>query len=83
LLLLNRLPFLVISLGGWRRLRRLATVFLQQFLSGVVFSGDLELLDGFLSLFVEVVKASLVAADLVIKELGADLADPVDTGKMS
>lgn len=50
-------------------------------MSGVVFGGDLELLDSLLALLVKIVEASLVTGNLVVKELGADLANTVNPTK--
>lgn len=49
-------------------------------LGGVVLGCDLELFDGLLALFMEIVQAALDAGDSVVEDSGAKRAHTVDTG---
>lgn len=55
------------SLGVGASLWRLATIFLEQLLRGVVLGRDLELLDGLVALFVQLIEMALASRDAVFK----------------
>lgn len=77
----RRLGFLGIGLGTWRGFGRFAAILLQQLLGRVILGCDLELLDGLVALFLELIEAMLSSRNTVVKPSSTGSSHYIDSAK--
>lgn len=77
----RRLGFSGIGLGAWRGFGRFAAILLQQLLGRVILGCDLELLDGLVALFLELIEVMLCSRNAIVKPSSTGSSHNVDSAK--